>query len=87
MISLSSPGARLNAAGASAAAIFASVSVIPLTVTDSTADIHGTNILLGSDNPVSVAGKAYVLGIVNGVLGFYEYNGGDVPAHKAYYIQ
>jgi hypothetical protein len=67
--------------------ILAESNVIPLTVTDSTADIHGTNILLGTDNPESVGGKAYVLGIVNGVLGFYEYNGGDVPAHKAYYVQ
>lgn len=67
--------------------IIADKSALTLNVTDNTADIHGTNILLGSDNPVSVAGKAYVLGIVNGVLGFYEYKGGDVPAHKAYYTE
>ena len=67
--------------------VTAGTGTLTLTVTDSTADIHGTNILRGSDNPESVAGKAYVLGIVNGVLGFYEYNGGDVPAHKAYYVQ
>ena len=63
---------------------------LTLTVTDSTADIHGTNILRGSDSDVAISGISgtpYVLGIVDGKLGFYEYKGGDIPAHKAYYIE
>ena len=52
---------------------------------------NGGNILRGGPATLTdgkVDGKTpYVLGIVNGVLGFYEYTGGDVPAHKAYYVQ
>ena len=59
---------------------------LTLTRTSSTAIIHGTNILRGSDSPATVSGTPYVLGIVNGVLGFYEYKGGPVPAYKAYYV-
>ena len=52
---------------------------------------NGGNILSGGPATVT-AGQIdgmtpYVLGIVNGKLGFYEYNGGPVPAYKAYYVQ
>ena len=53
-------------------------------------DHSGGNILSGSDSPVKVSGLSgspYVLGIVNGKLGFYEYKGGPVPANKAYFVQ
>lgn len=54
----------------------------------STVSIHGGgNILQGSDSPVAVSGTPYVLGVVGGKLGFYEYTGGTIPAHKAYYVQ
>ncbi len=46
------------------------------------------NKLIGSDTPVSkysITGTPYVLGIVNGVLGFYQFNGDGIPANKAYY--
>ena len=69
---------------------------ITLTRTADTSDITingGGNILQGSDNEVlisSLSGTPYVLGVVNGVLGFHEYvptNSQKVPAHKAYYVQ
>lgn len=47
------------------------------------------NILLGSNAPVAVStvsGTPYVLGVVNGALGFYKYIGTAIPAAKAYYI-
>lgn len=47
------------------------------------------NILKGSDNPVakvSISGKPYVLGVVGGVMGFYEFTGSGIPAGKAYYV-
>jgi len=46
-----------------------------------------TNILSGSDSSVAVSGitgTPYVMGIVGGVLGFYQFNGTEVPAAKAY---
>ena len=47
----------------------------------------GGNILVGSDSDIAVSsGTPYVLGIVNGTLGFYKYTGDKVPAMKAYYI-
>ena len=55
---------------------------------DSAIDINGgANILSGFDSPTAVAGTPYVLGVVGGKLGFYEYTGGNVPAHKAYYTE
>ena len=54
------------------------------TVTD---HAPGGNILRGSNSATTVSGTPYALGVVNGVLGFYEYTGGPVPAHKAYYVQ
>ena len=55
---------------------------------DSVIDINGgANILSGFDSPTAVAGTPYVLGVVGGKLGFYEYTGGNVPAHKAYYTE
>ena len=56
-----------------------------------TATIHGNkNILRGSDYKVNVSklnGTPYVLANVNGEFGFYEFNGTEIPAKKAYYIQ
>ena len=48
---------------------------------------NGGNILRGSNSATTVSGTPYVLGVVDGKLGFYEYTGGPVPAHKAYYVQ
>ena len=31
-------------------------------------------------------GTPYVMGCVNGEVGFYEFNGTEIPAQKAYYI-
>lgn len=47
----------------------------------------GANILQGSDTAAAkpVSGKVYVLGVVEGTLGFYEYTGDKIPAMKAYY--
>lgn len=46
-----------------------------------------TNILKGSDTPVSVSdGTPYVLGINGEKLGFYQYNGTTIPENKAYYV-
>lgn len=47
------------------------------------------NVLVGSDTTVKVSGLTgtpYVLGIVGGTLGFYEYTGTNIPANKAYYL-
>ena len=66
---------------------------LTLTHTNSTAVINGTNILQGDENPVIVTngkvdGKTpYVLGIDQGVLGFYPFIGNMIPAQKAYYLQ
>ena len=49
-------------------------------------------ILRGSDSPLAVNGgkiggkDVYVLGIVNGELGFYPFSGNEIPAGKAYYL-
>ena len=49
-------------------------------------------ILRGSDSPVAVndgmigGKKVYVLGIVNGELGFYPFSGNEIPAGKAYFL-
>jgi len=47
----------------------------------------GGNILQGVDTPTTVAGTPYVLGVVEGKLGFYPYTGSMIPANKAYYVQ
>ena len=74
---------------------------LTLTPTTSTADIHGTNILYGSDSRVTLTagnvpvpgsnpvtcGKPYVLGVVNSVLGFHKFLGVSIPANKAYYVE
>lgn len=49
----------------------------------------GDNVLQGSSTEVSVSGitgTPYVLGIVGGKLGFYEFTGANIPANKAYYV-
>lgn len=73
--------------------VSAASGTLTLTHTDSTAEINGTNILLGDENPVTVTNRKvdgktpYVLGINNSVLGFYPFIGGKIPAQKAYYLQ
>ena len=50
----------------------------------------GGNILRGGPLTVSSlpAGQsAYILGTLNGALGFYAYTGTSIPANKAYYVQ
>ena len=48
----------------------------------------GANILKGSNYEIAKpgSGTTYVLGIVGGNLGFYEYTGSNIPANKAYYV-
>ena len=51
------------------------------------------NILLASDIPIAVTeGKigdktVYVLGVKNGVPGFYQFEGNEIPAGKAYILK
>ena len=53
---------------------------------------HLYNILRGAEAPVAVSGgkvdgkTVYVLGIVEGKLGFYQFSGSVIPAGKAYYL-
>lgn len=66
---------------------------INMTLT-STTDLHyyHVNILRGSDSAVAVNngkidGKTvYVLGIVDGALNFYPFEGSEIPAGKAYFL-
>lgn len=47
----------------------------------------GKNDLQGSDVDMdNTAGDKYVLGISEGTLGFYKYNGSSIPAGKAYMV-
>ena len=46
----------------------------------------GDNILRGSNSAVAKTGSQYVLGIVDGTLGFYKFTGDYIPANKAYYV-
>ena len=54
---------------------------------------HPYNVLRGADAPVAVSeGKVggqtvYVLGVVEGKLGFYKYSGNEIPAGKAYILE
>ena len=81
-----------------AVVILANKATLPLTVTTDTADIHGTNILCGSNNPVTLDGDGkvpvpgtenkgfpFVLSVdANGVIGFRQYTGsGPDPAIPA----
>ena len=76
-----------------AVVIISEVSSIELTITyDKTpVTIHGDkNILAGSKTEVTVSnlkGTPYVMGCVEGVLGFYPFGGDTIPAQKAYYLQ
>ena len=64
---------------------------LTLTRTDSTASIHGSNILRGgpaTGTAGQIDGKTpYVLGVVNSFFGFHQYTGNAIPANKAYYVQ
>lgn len=78
----------------SAVVILSDISSIELTGLASTSvEAKVGNILLGSDTAVAVtAGKVddktpYVIGIKDGVLGLYKYDGESIPARKAYYLK
>ena len=77
---------------ATAVVIISDSDTITLTKSDSSDDVdtHGiTNILEGSNNTVAVGGiggKPYVLGVLYGTIGFYEFKGSAIPAMKAYYV-
>jgi hypothetical protein len=66
--------------------------VLSVTTASGTAP-HPYNILRGTDAPVTVSGgkiggqTVYVLGIVEGKLGFYQFSGSEIPAGKAYYLE
>ena len=90
---------RLGADGrsipaATAVVIIGQEASLLLTISSDTAavTIHGdgTNILQGSGSDVSVSSLGgstpYVLGKVNGKMGFYHYTGASIPAGKAYYV-
>lgn len=72
--------------------VSAASGTLTLTHTDSTAEINGTNILLGDGNPVTVTNRKvdgktpYVLGIAHGVFGFHPFIASPIPAQKAYYL-
>ncbi len=73
-----------------AVVIIADASELTLTLTGNSATPEDGNILKGSGTavPVSgISGTPYVLGIVNGTLGFYPYTGENIPANKAYYVE
>ena len=73
-----------------AVVILSDVPTVTLTTNEDNVTISavgGGNILQGSNTPVStVSGTPYVLGIVGGQLGFYEFTGDSIPAYKAYYV-
>ncbi len=58
---------------------------IGLDKTDQGCDIPGDNKLIGTNNPTNVS-DVYVLSEVGGVLGFYKFEG-ELPAHRAYYVE
>ena len=63
-----------------------SISLTKLPSTDVTAKTG--NLLSGSDTEYTVqSGTAYVLGVIDSVLGFYPLDGDTVPAGKAYYVE
>lgn len=70
--------------------IIADKASITLTKSDDASSIAvngGANILKGSNSPtavLSISGTPYVLGVVGGVLGVYEFTGEGIPAYKAY---
>lgn len=75
-----------------AVVIISDCDTITLTKSDSTdaVDNHGvSNILTGSNEVVKVediGGTPYVLGVLYGKIGFYEFDGINIPAMKAYYV-
>ena len=75
-----------------AVVILTDSAAIALTGTDdsSSVAVHGGNILQGSDSAVAVSGLSgtpHVLGVEGSVFGFHPYDGAEIPAHKAYYVQ
>ena len=82
--------------------IKAGTGILTITRTNSSADVHGTNILHGASAPVVLDGSGkvpipgttdkgfpYVLSAVGSpaALGFYKYTGDAIPVNKAYYVQ
>lgn len=76
-----------------AVVIISEASSFELTTTYDTSAVTlngNKNILKGSNKDVAVSGlkgTPYVLGCVEGVLGFYPFEGETIPAKKAYYLQ
>ena len=68
----------------------ASITLEPDYGTADIIDHSGGNILRGGPATVTagkVDGKTpYVLGVVDGVVGFYKFTGTEIPANKAYYL-
>ena len=63
----------------------ASITLTKLASTEVTA--YAGNILQGSDTEIPTpAGTVYVLNKSGDTLGFYQYTGITIPAHKAYYV-
>ena len=66
---------------------------VGMSVTSATGkEPHLNNVLQGTDVPVAlsdgkIGGKTvYVLGVVEGKLGFYQFSGNEIPAGKAYIL-
>jgi len=57
-----------------------------LTLSDDAAAFDGNNVLQGVDAATTTPANCYVLSAVDGVIGFYQYTGAQVGAHKAYVI-
>lgn len=77
-----------------AVVIIADKASITLTKSDDATaitDNAGTNILRGSNSTVAKSSlgslKPYVLGVVTGELGFYEFTGDNIPANKAFFVK
>ncbi len=72
-----------------AVVIIADVEAVTLTKggsPEAVATNGGDNILLGDDFPVEGDGTQYVLGKKNNVIGFYKFQGSEIPANRAYYV-
>ena len=65
--------------------IMADSASLTLTVTEESATPESGNILQGTLDETPTPNDAHVLSLVNGVIGFYRYSGGFIPANKAYY--
>lgn len=57
-----------------------------LTLSDDAPAFNGSNVLQGVDIATTTPANCYVLSAVDGVVGFYQYTGEQVGAHKAYLV-